>query len=359
MTRTRRVRTRTGIQKMPKRKRYIITLISIIFMVGVVCFFLQACAPTYPREGLEEAVKTVCRAEYDMDVEVTVVGNTIGIYHPMTGLLDASMGISKVAWDKISSLILIASRVVLSTDADIKFYCVITQDERLPELQVVIIKYVDDVKKGMYRNISRNESFKRTLFSINLTPQAKKERSIEKIFSKIGVGDETREKVLDEFFRSPPTKLSDIGYWRGQFYLKNITMPEFLAAQMANRMKIDFRAEKDLASAFSYKSAEGIYNTTPEYKYFLLNYKIADITAEESPETLRDRKVTEILKIINTVVYGYKFTDFNFVIMNDQLENVKLTVMEEDIYNYDPKKYTAQEIVQAPQGYFSQGNIPQ
>ena len=328
-------------------------------MIGAVCLLLQACAPTYPREGLEEAVKTVCKSEYNMDVDVTVVGSTIGIYHPMVGLLDAGMGISKEAWDKISSLILIASRVVLSTDADIKFYCVITQDERLPELQVVISKYVDDVKKGMYRNISRNESFKRTLFTINLTPQAKKERSIEKIFSKIGVGDETKEKVLDEFFRSPPTKLTDIGYWRGQFYLKNITMPEFLAAQMANRIKIDFRGEKSLMDIFSYKSAEGIYSATPDHKYFLLNYKIADDTAKESPATLKEKKVGEILKIINTVVYGYKFKDFDFVIMNDQLENVKITVMEKDIYNYDPKKYTVQKIVQAPQGYFSQGNLPQ
>ena len=344
---------------MPRRGKYSLAVLTAVFMIGAVCLLLQACAPTYPREGLEEAVKTVCKSEYNMDVDVTVVGSTIGIYHPMVGLLDAGMGISKEAWDKISSLILIASRVVLSTDADIKFYCVITQDERLPELQVVIIKYVDDVKKGMYRNISRNESFKRTLFTINLTPQAKKERSIEKIFSKIGVGDETKEKVLDEFFRSPPTKLTDIGYWRGQFYLKNITMPEFLAAQMANRIKIDFRGEKSLMDIFSYKSAEGIYSATPDHKYFLLNYKIADDTAKESPATLKEKKVGEILKIINTVVYGYKFKDFDFVIMNDQLENVKITVMEKDIYNYDPKKYTVQEIVQAPQGYFSQGNLPQ
>jgi hypothetical protein len=295
----------------------------------------------------------VCKTEYDMDVDVTVEGNTIGIYHPMPGLLDVNMGISKDAWDKISSLILIASRVVLSTDADIEFYCVITQDTKLPELQVVIIKYVEDVKRGMYRNISRSESFKRTLFSINLTPQARKERSVENIFSRIGVADDTKEKVLDEFFRSTPTKLSDIGYWKGKFYLKDVTIPEFLAAQMANRIKIDFRSEKDLSDKFDYKSAEGTYNTGLESKYFLLNFKIDDIAAGQPGETsLKEGKIQIILEIVNEVVYGYKFRDFDFVMMNDQAENAKLKVNENDIYQYNPKRTAVREIVQAPSGYF-------
>ncbi len=109
---------------------------------------IPACAPTYPKEKLPEAVKEICKIEYDMDVDVTVIGGTMGIYYPMKGLLDPGMGISEGSWDKISNLLLIASRVVLSTDADIKFYCVITQDARLPELQVIIIKYVDDIKPG-------------------------------------------------------------------------------------------------------------------------------------------------------------------------------------------------------------------
>ena len=318
---------------------------------------LHACAPTYPKEELPGAVKTVCKVEYDMDVDVTVVGDTIGIYYPMEGLLDAGMGISKDAWDKISNLILIASRVVLSTDAEIEFYCVVTQDVRLPELQVVIIKYVDDVKMGMYRNISRNESFKRTLFSINLTPQAKKERSIETVFDKIGVDEETRQKVMNEFFRSTPTKLTDIGYWKGQFYLKDITTQEFLAAQMANRIKIDFRSGGELEKLFIYKSAEGVFSSGAKDKFFFLTFKIADAnTPEAAGINLREKKIEEILAIAHEVVYGYKFTDFDFLLMDDQLENAKLKVTGKDVYNYDRNKFPVEEMVKAPADYFSQIN---
>jgi hypothetical protein len=213
----RRQRTETGMKKL-SLARSVILIVSAVMLISA-ALILPACVPTYPKEKLPEAVKSVCKLEYDMEVDVVMVGSTMGIYYPMKGLLDIGLGINRDAWDAISNLVLVASRVVLSTDADVRFYCVITQDARLPELQVVIIKYVEDVKRGMYRNISRSESYKRTLFSINLTPQARKERSVEKVFEKLGVEDKTREKVLDEFFRTPPTKLSDIGYWRGRFYL--------------------------------------------------------------------------------------------------------------------------------------------
>ena len=158
----------TGMQ-MRKAHKVARTVFNGFCVVAVsVCLqVLAGCVPSYPKAQLPDAVKERCHDEYGMEVDVTVKGSTMGIYYPMEGLLDVGMGISEEAWDKIGNLLLIASRVVLSTDADIKFYCVITQDVKLPELQVVIIKYVDDVKKGMYRNISRSEAFKRTLFSIN------------------------------------------------------------------------------------------------------------------------------------------------------------------------------------------------
>jgi hypothetical protein len=328
-------------------------LSAVALTIFAAATFISACGPTYPKERLPEAVKEVCRAEYDMEVDVTVEGETMGIYYSMPGLLDANMGIKQEAWDTISSLILIASRVVLSTDADISFYCVITQDIKLPELQVVIVKYVEDVKMSMYQNISRSESFKRTLFNVNLTPQARKERSVESIFGNIGLEDETRERILDEFFRSTPTKLSDIGYWKGKFYLKDIGMEEFLASQMANRIKIDFRSEEELSDRFDYKSSDGAYNTGIDSRYFLLNFKIDDIAVPKPGEMgLREEKLRHILGIARDVVYGYKFKDFDFILMNDQSENVKLRVDQKDVYNYDPKSVEVRDIVQAPAGYF-------
>lgn len=334
-------------------KRLMILVWSAAALAGMAALMaLPACVATYPKEKLADAVKEVCKIEYDMDVDVTVIDSTMGIYYPMKGLLDVSLGISEDAWDKISNLILVASRVALSTDADIKFYCVITQDARLPELQVVIIKYVEDVKRGVFIDISRSESFKRTLFSINLTPQAKKERSVEKVFDKLGITDETRQKVLDEFFRSAPTKLSDVGYWRGKFYLKNITLQEFLAAQIANRMKIDFRSERGLEKLFNYKSSEGLFVAAKKKGYFLVKFNIDDLRPSGEDMNMHAKKIQEIMRIASEVVYGYQFRDFDQLVMEDQLTNARITAKEQDVYDFNKKKLQAVKVVEAPPGYF-------
>ncbi len=313
---------------------------------------LSGCMPTYPKENLPSAVKEVCKIEYGMDVDVVVMNSTMGIYYPMKGLLDVSLGISEAAWDKISNLVLVASRVALSTDADIKFFCVITQDARLPELQVVIIKYIEDIKRGVYIDISRNESYKRTLFSINLTPQARKERSIEQVFDKLGIADAARQKVMDEFFRSAPTKLSDVGYWKGKFYLKDISLAEFLAAQIANRVKIDFRTDKGLEKIFAYKSSEGLFVPDKDKGHFLIRFNIEDQRRTDDKVNMRAKKMQELMRIASEVVYGYEFADFDCVVFEDQLLNARLTANEKDVYEFNKKKLQADKVIQAPTGYF-------
>ncbi|MBF0493685.1 MAG: hypothetical protein HQL28_00960 [Candidatus Omnitrophica bacterium] len=314
-------------------------LISVCMPLVAACvLFLSSCGPTYPKEKLPETIKKVCKDEYKMDVDVSVDGSTLGIYCPIKGLLDVSMGISEEAWDQISNLILIASRVVLSTDAKINFYIVITQDERLPEMQIVIIKYVEDVKQGMFRYIGRDESFKRTLFSMNLTPQARKERSVEKVFDRLGVEEQVRESVLSEFFRSSPSKLSDIGYWRGHFYIKDVEVGEFLSAQIANRMRIDFKNDKTLDEEFKFDSAEGLFLREKNKKAFQIKYKIYNQIQTDDKKRLNNDKVKGILQIVYDVVDGYKFKEFDFVELEDQLENSKVNVPSDEIWSFKKRK---------------------
>jgi len=243
-------------------------------------------------------------------------------------------------------------RVVLSTDADIQFYCVITQDERLPEMQMVIIKYVGDVKRGMYQDISRDESYKRTLFSVNLTPQAQKERSIQQVFDKLGVEDKTRETVMEEFFRSPPSKLSDIGYWKGNFYIKDVKLEEFLAAQMVNRIKIDFRKEKELEALFDYGASDSLFTFSAAGRVFVVKYKIFDHGTKEQEKELRIRKLQELLRIASETVYGYDFKDFDFVQFEDQLTNSAFWAKAEDVYDFNKKKLSVENVIRQGPNYF-------
>ena len=67
-----------------------------------------------------------------------------------------------------------------------------------------------------------------------------------------------------------------------------------------------------------------------------------------------DKKIaiSELAKIVKTVVTGYKFNDFDFVILEDQLKNARLKIRKDDIVALPKNSMGIEEIVKAPEGYF-------
>ncbi|MFH1381192.1 MAG: hypothetical protein ABIH57_03370, partial [Candidatus Omnitrophota bacterium] len=305
------------------------------FILVLSILFSGACSEvTYPKEKLREAVIKLCEEEYKTLVDVKVVGSTVAIYIPIPNLFGITLGINQAAQEKIQDVLMSASRIALSTDADIEFYCVIAQDERIPEIQLVIIKYVDDIKKVYYQAISRGEYFKRTIIDINENPQAKKEQSIREVFGKMNLEKEMQQSILDDFFRSSPSSLDGIGYWNGRFYVKSITLPEFLAEQIKNRIKLMF-GEKEELRKYALKTITGKFTIEGGSKLFLFTFQVEDFLFLDDPKELvtAERMIFEnIFKETNDVIYGYKFKDFNFVKFTEKNLSEELLVSEKDIY---------------------------
>lgn len=302
---------------------------------------------TYPKETLENEVVKLCKREYDIDIKSEVVEQTLAIYIPLKSLLDLTFGMNKDAQDTIQNVLLSASRVVLSTDAGIQFYCIIAQDIRLPELQVIIVKYVDDVKRAFVRDISRGEYFKRTLFDININPQSKKEQTIKNVFKKYDLDPEWEDQILEEFFRSAPLALKDFGYWNDRFYVKNIKLPEFLAEQMAYRVKMRFKEDKDLSKKFLVKAVTGRYRNKIENPFFYLGFdiKINEVLKVLGEEVDKRIVFENVFKEISDCLYGYKFKDFEKVESVDINTNEKLFVSKEAIYAFKKNKLTIEAIL--------------
>jgi len=38
----------------------------------------------------------------------------------------------------------------LSTDAKFDFYCIIAHDVKMPEIQLIAVRYIDDIKRGFW-----------------------------------------------------------------------------------------------------------------------------------------------------------------------------------------------------------------
>lgn len=314
------------------------------------CVVLAGCTPTYPKNRFRESILKVCKNEYKLDVKAETIGKTIMIYVPLQDLLDFNFGITKKASEQINDVILSVSRVALSTDAKFDFYCVIAHDVRIPEIQIVIIKSVDDVKRFMLNDISRGEYSKRMLVDIRLNPQAQKEKAVKEVFQKMSLDRKWQDDVMNDFFRSEPTILGDIGYWNDRFYIKDVGLPEFLAEQIANRVRMGFRENKKLDDFFSIKSSKGYYIVNPGSKYFKFEILAEPKWFKEVEKEEASNKVfEEALKVASHVLHGYRFEDFDHIEILNQSDGKALKVSKDDLEEFRSKKMSFEDILTGSQ----------
>jgi hypothetical protein len=323
-------------------------LASIVIIFPILLFSSGCDEVTYPKEILGASLVKLCREEYSVDVDAKVIGKTLAIYIPINNLFDITLNISESAWDEVSDVLLSARRITLSTDADIRFYCVIAQDVRLPEIQLVIVSYVEDAKRILFTDISRGEYFKRTLIDINENPQAKKEQAIKDVFGKMELEEEWQDKILEDFFRSPPSSLEGTGYWQKEFYIKDITLEEFLAQQIAHRIRLRFRKEEAMEK-YALKSVSGMFEAKDGVKNFLISFNTESMLFIVDPAEIASAEkeiFTSAFEEMSDVIYGYKFKDFDLAELAEKSTNTKLLVSKEDMYLFKKRKLGIGSILQ-------------
>lgn len=306
---------------------------------------LCGCTATYPQDKIKESIVRICKQEYKSDVLVETQGRTMVIYLPLSDLMDFSFSLTKTASEKINNVIFSAARVALSTDAGIDFYCVIAHDIKMPELQIIIIKNVEDVKRLFANDISRGEYMKRMLIDLRWSPQAKKEQVVKEIFSRMNLDPQWQDQVMADFFRSDPASLGDIGYWDNKFYIKDITLAEFLAEQAANRVKLDFRDDKNLRENFLLKSVRGVYISKKGknlFRFEVLAERSADTTASAIEDS--DKIFEQVLLVAAHVIHGYHFKDYDGVEVFDQKEGRSIEVNPQELEAFRTKKMKFNEI---------------
>jgi hypothetical protein len=184
------------------------------------------------------------------------------------------------------------------------------------------------------------------LVDIRLSPQAQKERAIKEVFAKMNLDQKWQDKVLDDFFRSEPAILSDIGYWNNRFYIKDVSLAEFLAEQIASRVRIEFREDKNLADIFLVKSAKGEYAFLGAKHFFKLEVFVEQKMLKEMKNTRpSDRIFKEVLRVAGGVLHGYKFEAFDYVEVLNKGDGELIRVLKDDLEAFRKKKAKLEEIL--------------
>jgi len=152
---------------------------------------------TYKNENLESSLIKICKDEYKTDVKVKRAGRTIGVYVPVNGLFETNVDLknqatledvlsgikfTKDAMQKLEDVSLVITRVALSTDAPVDFYILIATDVKGSGIQIVITRYVNDMKRLMLGDLSHGDYSQRLLMDMGFDPAPSAEETIKSFF---------------------------------------------------------------------------------------------------------------------------------------------------------------------------------
>lgn len=247
---------------------------------------------TYKEENIPEAVKQVCKDEYDLDVTARRTPTTLWIYIPLSKILHKDYGIKEEKifdeemMGKLRNILTTIGRVVISSDKTPEFFALVASDIQLG-LDYIFIGNVLDIKKSYAGFIPWTEANRRFVVRLKLVPEA--------------VGD-----VTGEHLKAYDIKLSD-----------------FLAEQIAQRISIQFQ-EESLKKYFRIRDSRGRFLSDT----FVFEYSIEQIS---NPEKEIDIK-KEILNTITYCIKTYEFKDFSTVEIIDLFTQSKSVLNQAAIW---------------------------
>lgn len=131
--------------------------------------------PTYRKDTLVPSLDQILKHD-GVDARVRLLDHTIAVQFSAPQTLTQQGGQITLGpkFDEAVRTVLIAThRVLLSSDADIRFYVLLMSDPAVPGAYLTLARYVDDVKRANANMIDTPEIYSRTVFDLNFVgPQS-------------------------------------------------------------------------------------------------------------------------------------------------------------------------------------------
>jgi hypothetical protein len=269
--------------------------------LGLALFLCASgCGPkyTYPADTVAESVETISMKDHKLSVTARVVGKTLGAVYYVENLIDDKGQIPKDVHETMGQIMQAVTRVALSTDLEIEF-CVVVLRDRVNLNELTVTRSLEDTKRANSDALGIEESINRTLF---------------------GQGKYQAPQGAE-----PP------------FVLKEVKMENFLAEQIAQRIRFGFMKDvKEETAQQPLVLVDGMYDRDAKrFRFSVLSLKPA-----EPKET-----VLEVFHTINFVLAGYKFEAFSEIEILDYLNRQKLVVPQKALADYQAKKLTDKQVL--------------
>jgi hypothetical protein len=145
---------------------------SFRFLFVGTALLLAGCssAPTFPTERLADDLQRLL-AEEQLKTSVRFIDHTVAVKLEFAGSLsqvEGQVGLGPGFDEATRKVLTQIHRVLLSTDADIRFYVLLLSDPGVPGIYLTLVRYMDDVKRAQANMLDTPEMFARTIFELNM-----------------------------------------------------------------------------------------------------------------------------------------------------------------------------------------------
>lgn len=249
----------------------------ITLLLGVaVSVSLAGCStrPTYPKERLAESLQQVL-AEDHLSTTVRFFDYTLAVqleYPHALAMQDNEIVVGPAFNEAARKVLMAIHRVLLSTDAEVRFYILLLSDPETPGAYLTMVRSIDDLRRAEVSMLNTEELMERTVFDLNFV--GSKALTIE------------------------------------QYVPRGIRMEEFLSWQLARRLQHQLTATLQLSGRAEVGRCGGEFRDG-EFAFTLNVIPPADgaVLDEATVKEIFQTSTSEIAKVLS----GYQFNSFETI----------------------------------------------
>ncbi len=284
----------------------------------MIAVLLPACeSSTYKKETIQQSVAELAKKEYKLDVEVKEAGRTLGVRFRVRSLLSELVAEDQLFWKQMDDLMMVLSRVALSTDVPPEFFVLEIADAENPRIRLLFTRCIQDVRKVMAEALSRTQYLDRLL--------------IEFVLGDKRMNFDPSEMDLVRLMMMAVDIPQDERPAETEFRPDEVPMPEFLAKVAANYARRVLRDKKDMKDEYLLRQVTASYQTS--HFTVLLDLvsapgarQTAGGQARPAPGFLESRVLPMVAKEVATLFRSYKFEAFSGITVIEKNSGKILTV---------------------------------
>ncbi|MBI5873551.1 MAG: hypothetical protein HZB36_05350 [Candidatus Omnitrophica bacterium] len=245
---------------------------------------MSSCEATYPARTMAQQLAKLAKEEEELQVSSHIAGKTLWVYVPLDDLIkEKDMSWNEPGLEKMSQILSIVHRVILSTDAKLDFAAVVASDIKHFGVQLTTFEYLPDVREAILERFSRGEFFMRSVKDVSVNPKA--------------VGDVTGESM--------------------QYY--DMAFDHFMGLQVVHRAKSIFAKDKTLSKIFELKTT----SLAEKFGVIKIDFEFLKKTYLLTPEEEKINPLDYVKMIAAEIVRNYDYKNFQAFEIKDTFSGQK------------------------------------